>query len=202
MIPILFLHLHKWAQKPISNQRVPYPRKFECNGLENKSCKAVRWQYFCEGNCSKIELDDKICCKYGKNKKMVIFFEGAHTCKNTLYKVSSMEDVETRVIENYYKNYTVSTGSKELPADLNKNHVYVLPLQPEDEKTEKEQVKCGREFGEFKSLKPSEEESRIFGPYVTFQKKRAHCKGFFKCKNHKCPYFERFNAVNQVIILK
>ena len=196
--PAVNRKVHKWASKCITNQRNNLPRKFLCNGLENHSCKAIRWQYFCEGICRKKNLDDNKCCKYGKEKKLVVFFEGIHQCKNQLHKVTSIEDIERRIEENF-PTYNLKTGYDELPDDLNNDVIFLLPLKPEDDTPLTDQVRCGRKFEKFGKKLPTKEEYKVFGPYVSFTKKTATCKGFYKCSNNVCPYFTRFNAVNQVI---
>ena len=196
--PAVNRKVHKWASKCKSNQQGNIARKFRCNGLEDQSCKAVRWQYYCEGVCRKKELDDSKCCKYGTERKLVVFFEGVHQCKNQLHEDSSMEDLERRIIENF-PAYEIRTGYDELPDDLNNDVIFLLPLKPENEKPLIEQVRCGRRFEKLENRASTKEEKKVFGPYVPFTKGIATCKGFYKCSNTVCPYFVRFNLINQVI---
>ena len=141
--PAVNRKVHKWASKPKSNQKQNVARKFLCDGLENKSCKAIRWQYYCEGTCRKPNLDDNKCCRNGTGKKLVVFYEGIHQCKNRLHKITSIEDVEWRLADNF-PNHTIKTAYTELPEDLNENVIFILPLKPEEEIALSEQVKCGR----------------------------------------------------------
>ena len=197
--PAVNRKIHQWSSKPRTNQRGNLARKFPCQGLENKSCKAIRWHYYCEGKCKKKVLSNSICCDHGKEKKLVVFFEGNHECKAPLHQVSSIDDVVSRIKKSVENRFIIHTGFDELPEDVNENSIYILQLKSEKETPISEQIKCGRSYGKFQSGGPSTEERRFFGPYVGFTKSTAVCRGFYKCSNSKCQYFERFNVVNQVI---
>lgn len=195
--------VHKWATHA-HTQKKNYPVKFKCNGLEKEACKATRKQYYCENNkCRKPQYEYK-CCKSGTaKKKLVVVFEGTHQCSTN--KKITEEEIEKN-LEDYYKDYNLIPVGDELPSDLNGNKIYRLPLKPENEKSLADQVKCGRRFGKFKTIKKlSREEKNMFGPHSEenlVTKKKADCRGYYKCRNMQCPYFERFNAINQVRISK
>ena len=194
--------VHQWATHA-HTQKKNYPVKFKCDGLEEEACKATRKQYYCENKCRKPQYEYK-CCKSGTaKKKLVVVFEGTHQCHTN--KKITQEEIEKN-LEDYYKDYNLIPVGDELPSDLNGNKIYRLPLKPENEKSLADQVKCGRIFGKFKTIKKlSREEKNMFGPHSEenlVTKKKADCRGYYKCRNMQCPYFERFNAINQVRISK
>ena len=202
--PAVNRNVYKWAGRANTRQKDNLPIIFKCKGLENGACKATRTQYYCEKNCRKPHLGNK-CCETGTDiLKLVVVFEGTHECENQLYQVISKEEIEKNLVD-CFKEFSLHSGFHQLPSDVNGNVLYVLPLKPEKEESIGNQVKCGRIYGKLKkNNKVSVEERQIFGPCTQkddIEKKKGHCKGFYQCRNMNCPYYERFNAINQVIMI-
>ena len=201
--PAVNRKIHRWATRPTSRPPDDLPVHYKCAGLENEGCKALRSQYYCNKKCHKSKWlnfkRDPQCCTTGNaERKLVVVFRGTHTCKAEMNKITSLDDVAENIAKHLLKDtsFKLCQGRNELPENLGDKEIYLLPLDPE--KKIHEQIKCGRRFGKFKGKRESKNEKKIFGE-ATFTKKAATCRGFYKCRNTKCSFFERFNAINQVI---